>query len=190
MRWLHFVTDFGDMLCVTAAALVVLAWSWTFLNRLTASAFGLAYVVAVASTAAGKMLAQQFFPPVQEASVWTLSDGAPSGHVTLSILVYGVTAWFCLRSGRSWLAILGVFASVGIVAGIIVTRVGLHAHTIPDVTAGVGLGALVLSFPVWISQTDPLMPRPSVRWLLIGILVAAVLLQLSGLRVRNDFGLL
>ena len=188
--WLHFVTDFGDILCVTAAAFVLLLWCWRFVNRITASAFGLAFVVAVAATAAGKLLAQQWFTPIQEASIWSLSDGAPSGHVTMSMLVYGMTAYFCLRSGRSWLAVAGGAAAVAILVGIIYTRVRLHAHTIPDVATGVALGLLVLSFPLFIHRTDIHAPRPSVRWLLLGILVAVTVVQLSGVRVKDDFGLL
>jgi len=135
-------TELGDptvLLAVLAAGLAWLAWrrQWVAaLYWLASTIFGAVAVTLI------KFVVQRPRPvPLYQGAE---SFAFPSGHATLSIVVYGFLAVLVvhgLRGGRRWLPL----ALVGLlVAGIGASRLYLGAHWLSDVAGGYGLGLAAL----------------------------------------------
>ncbi len=71
---------------------------------------------------------------------------SPSGHSSLSTLVYGTLTLAVAAGLKDWRRWLVVFAGTMFVIGIGISRVVVHAHSIPEVLLGsvLGMGALSL----------------------------------------------
>ena len=191
VRLAHLATDMGDILCVTAVAIVVGFWCWRQLDRLSAAAFALAYLTALTLTTGLKIISAQLWAGPHDSTPMQLSSGAPSGHVVLSIVVYGSAAYFCGRASRAWYAWLGQIVCVLVLVGVAVTRVTLHTHTVADVLSGAGIGLALIAAPLFLVWSRPQSLRgSSAQWLLAGMVAAAAFMLLSGVRMPSgDFNL-
>jgi membrane-associated phospholipid phosphatase len=192
MRIEQLATDLGDLLCVTAMAGVVGFWCWQQIDRLASAAFAATYALALCVTTSLKMISASFGPPPYMASAFQLSSGAPSGHVALSVVVYGSAAYLCARTARGWEALLAQGACFAVIVAVAVTRVTLHTHTVADVVAGAVLGVLFTALPillVW-SRPRPHRLEGSARWLIAGMAAAGLFMLASGVRMPSgDFSL-
>jgi membrane-associated phospholipid phosphatase len=194
MRLDRIATDLGDLFCVTALAGVVGFWCWRQLDRLTAAAFGATYAFALCATTGMKMISARIGLPPSEAAPFQLSSGAPSGHVALSVVVYGSAAYLCGKAARGWEARLVQAACLLVIGAVAVTRVTLHTHTIADVLAGALVGGLLTTLPVVLVWSRP-GPGPertanAARWLMAGMAAAALFMLASGVRMPSgDFNL-
>lgn len=180
----HVLSDQGDFLCASGVAAVIAVWAWTYLSRLAAIAFVLAYLLTVASALLLKLISPHYTLSVSLSPIYVFSDGAPSGHMALATVVYGSAALFLGYTGR-WTAILGQVVCGAIIAIVGITRVTLGAHTIPDVVAGLLLGGLAITIPAWVLQRRDVDTQPAGGHLVIGMAGVSVLLLMSGVRMPS-----
>jgi membrane-associated phospholipid phosphatase len=132
---MQFLTDFADLAVVLPLAACIAAWlalsGWRRGARL--------WLEAVAGML-GIMLALKLLLIGCHHGESALTS--PSGHTATATLVYGAIAAIVLRPRPAALAVIG--AAVAVVFG--VSRVMVHAHSVPDVIVGgaVGVTALLL----------------------------------------------
>jgi undecaprenyl-diphosphatase len=140
------ITDLGSPVATAAAALICAALlSWRARSRVPGIVvIGTVSAAALASTAL-KAVVDRPRPPLQWQLVLETDPSFPSGHVTGTATLLGITA-VCVGMGRSrtvraWLA-------GGVVTGVLViaaTRLYLGVHWLTDVTAGAILAAVFVT---------------------------------------------
>jgi len=140
------ITDLGSPVATAAAALICAALlSWRARSRVPGIVvIGTVSAAALASTAL-KAVVDRPRPPLQWQLVLETDPSFPSGHVTGTAALLGITA-VCVGMGRSrtvraWLA-------GGVVTGVLViaaTRLYLGVHWLTDVSAGAILAAVFVT---------------------------------------------
>ena len=140
------ITDLGSPVATAAAALICAALlSWRARSRVPGIVvIGTVSAAALASTAL-KAVVDRPRPPLPWQLVLETDPSFPSGHVTGTAALLGITA-VCVGMGRSrtvraWLA-------GGVVTGVLViaaTRLYLGVHWLTDVTAGAILAAVFVT---------------------------------------------
>ncbi|WP_448203287.1 phosphatase PAP2 family protein [Azospirillum sp. sgz302134] len=70
---------------------------------------------------------------------------SPSGHAALSAAVYGTAGVLASRHLDGWRRNGFLLAVFGVVAGVAVSRVTLHRHSVAEVLAGLALGGLAVA---------------------------------------------
>jgi undecaprenyl-diphosphatase len=140
------ITDLGTPVATAAAALICAALlSWRARSMIPGIVvIGTVSAAALASTAL-KAVVDRPRPPLQWQLVLETDPSFPSGHVTGTAALLGITA-VCVGMGRSrtvraWLA-GGVVTGVLVVAA---TRLYLGVHWLTDVTAGAILAAVFVT---------------------------------------------
>ena len=129
------LTGFGNAeTLIPLAAVIVL---WLLQSPRCAAWWVLALVCGVGSTVVMKLL---FYgsPP-------TADMHNPSGHTSLSTLIYGALALMAAAETRGWPRILLIGGGAAFVIGIAASRLLLNAHTAADVGLGVAIGAVSLA---------------------------------------------
>jgi membrane-associated phospholipid phosphatase len=70
----------------------------------------------------------------------------PSGHASVSTLVYGAILLVTVTESNGGLQrTLLVGGSVGLIVGVAVSRLALHVHSVGEVALGIAIGALTLA---------------------------------------------
>jgi undecaprenyl-diphosphatase len=140
------ISDLGSPVATAAAALICAALlSWRARSRVPGIVvIGTVSAAALASTAL-KAVVDRPRPPLQWHLVLETDPSFPSGHVTGTAALLGITA-VCVGMGRSrtvraWLA-GGVVTGVLIIAA---ARIYLGVHWLTDVTAGAILAAVFVT---------------------------------------------
>lgn len=105
-------------------------------------------------------------PPESIRRVAVASYRFPSGHATLSTVVYGALAYY-LDLGSRWKRIAGATLLIGLIS---LSRVVLGVHYVQDVVAGIVVGALFLAVAARLTDRDP---RRGF-WLAVSIAVVAI----------------
>lgn len=170
------LTDCGDLAVLLPLIAVVGLWLLAVRKPAAASWWGIAVGLCIGGTAVLKIY---FFvcPPAADLH-------SPSGHTSLSILVYGaltlaVAAELAGRQRVLTLALGGAF-----VTAIAISRVLVAAHTFPEVVLGsiIGLGALALfTRRYWPDRPA----EPHLRPLIVTSAVLVVLLNGQQLRAED-----
>jgi len=132
-----FVTGLGDAALLLPATLVLLLCLARSRSWQAVSAWVAALALCVALTVATKMI---FHACGGEFTA--LAIRSPSGHTSLSTTFYGCGALMLSahQSGGRRLAVL--LTGVALIVAIAESRVALHAHTIEEAAAGLGIGLL------------------------------------------------
>jgi membrane-associated phospholipid phosphatase len=157
---LNTLTDFGDAAILLPLSTVMLVWLLKFHPHRAAVSWVIATGLCVAGTTLLKIL---FYgcPPVSNLV-------SPSGHTSLSMLVYGSIALVVASEGRGWQRNTILAAGAALIIGIAGSRLVLNRHSALEVCAGFLIGALTL--PVF--ARGYLRSRGSERPLLLLILLA------------------
>lgn len=169
-----FVTDFGDSavtLPLAGLALVFLlisGWpraAWALLASVGAAGFGIGLL---------KLALESCGRPLIGTSLVN-----PSGHMAMSVAVYGGLALIFARRRPGRRAIWMWIAAAGLLTAIAVSRLVLHAHTAGEVAAGtlVGLLAGFLFRKLLGRDSRPIL---HVGWFALG--AAAVVFAMHGSR--------
>jgi membrane-associated phospholipid phosphatase len=176
------LSDFGNAVVASAAALVILAWLWGRLGWVAGLVFLICFASVIGSVVGLKLIAYDLRPPVGETPILGLSQGAPSGHTALATIVYGSLAAVLAtvdRRPRAWAAAV---LCVTVIVAVAVTRVTLARHTIGDVIAGLllaGVGVGVFARALLVQTRD----RPvNAMAVFAATSAAAVLVLASGFR--------
>lgn len=132
------ITELGDAQVLLPVMLVTLAWFIVHRLWLTAgywlAAIGGAKVLAkVIKVVLHRPRPGLFYGGIEQFSF-------PSGHATMSVVVYGFLAFLLCRGARSGLRKTVVFVVVTLVAWIALSRLYLGAHWLSDVLGGLAFG--------------------------------------------------
>jgi membrane-associated phospholipid phosphatase len=170
------LTGFGDAALLFPLAAAILLWLVLSGATRAAAWWTFSVVVCAGVTAILKV----FFwgcPPISDLH-------SPSGHTSLSTLVYGATALITAVEGGAWRPRIAIAAGLGLVLAIGVSRLLLDAHSIPEVILGWLIGGASLVLFGWRYQRL----RPSnarLAPLLVGMAVLASALHGSELRAEE-----
>jgi membrane-associated phospholipid phosphatase len=174
---LSAITDFGDLALAVPLTAIMLLWLIAARSEIGAAW----WIAAVALCAGGTALLKIYFfacPPTPELH-------SPSGHTSLSTLIYGALAVVIALAAQGWwrrLFILGAGASL--ILAIAASRVALSAHSTIEVALGLGIGAAALSAFAWGYLRDP-PARPRLPALLLAVVVTMAVLHGSNLRAEE-----
>jgi membrane-associated phospholipid phosphatase len=131
------LTNFGDMAVLLPIAAALSIWLAFLPGWRHAAWWALAFALCLGGTAFLKVL---FFVCAPAADL-----RSPSGHTSLSTLVYGgIAAVFAARSS-GWQRAMTIGAGGALVLAIAVSRVILNSHTVIETVVGLVIGAVALS---------------------------------------------
>jgi hypothetical protein len=137
-HWLIEVTEFGDAAVLLPIAAVMLAWLLLIGARRSAAWWLIAVAFCAGVTAVFKIL---FYtcPP-------TPALHSPSGHTSLSTLVYGALMLVMADEARGLPRALAIGGGAALILAIAVSRLLLFAHTGLEIGLGliIGAGGLIL----------------------------------------------
>ena len=179
------LTDLGNIAIAGPVLAVAVAWLWR--HRLHAVALSLAINAALAIVADFMLkLVSRHIGGAFLDRPWHLTTGAPSGHATVSTVIYGGIGMLFLLRGRGATRLLGAALAVALIACVGVTRVTLGYHSIADVLTGITLGAIFVGLVTASGHASP-GQWPPLRLLLLAMIVVAAAIHLSGLRVDSAY---
>lgn len=166
-----FITDLADQAVILPLVLAVLA----LLMALGEARAALWWAVAIAAALGGVLIAKIVFIPCGHL-LPVLDIRSPSGH-TASAAAYG---GLLVLAGQAMSAPVRRYAALGlgalVVAAVALTRIALHAHTVPETLLGAAIGAtapLMLMVPQQLFVGGVVLRR---RWLLAVPLVMVPLM--------------
>jgi membrane-associated phospholipid phosphatase len=131
------ITDCGDLAILLPVACILTLWA--ALTR-TQAVFTW-WLVALAVCAGGTGILKIYFfacPPLSDLH-------SPSGHTSLSTLVYGTLTLAVASSVQDWRRWLAAIAGSVFIVAIAVSRIIVQAHSIPEVLLGSIIGLIALS---------------------------------------------
>ena len=169
------ITDCGDLAILLPVTCVLTLWAALIGKRGVFNAWLVALTLCIGGTAILKIY---FFacPPFSDFH-------SPSGHTSLSTLVYGSLTLVVARSLANWRRWLAVLAGASFIACIAISRIIVHAHSIPEVLLGslLGLAALSLFASAYLRDT------PTKTYLVPLIAISAMLvILLNGHELRAE----
>jgi membrane-associated phospholipid phosphatase len=136
-RWLHTLTELGDSAVLMPIAVAMLAWLLLMRAPRIATWWAVAVAFCIGLTVALKV---SFYgcPPAADLR-------SPSGHTSLSTLVYGAMALVTATESTGWPRLAFVGGGAGLILAIALSRLLLHAHTAPEVGLGLTIGISALA---------------------------------------------
>ena len=135
--WLVALTDFGDIAVLIPLAVVTLLWLLLLGSYRTAAWWAAAVGFCVGLTTISKIY---FYgcPPAADMH-------SPSGHTSVSTLVYGAMALVTAVEGGGLRRLLAIGAGASFVLAIAASRLLLDAHSVPEVGLGLLIGTISLA---------------------------------------------
>ena len=131
------LTEFGDAAVVLPLSAVMLVWLvWLHARRAATS-----WVVAVSLCIVGTALLKIFLYVCSPVSNLV----SPSGHTSLSMLIYGAFALVITAEIRGWQRVAVLAAGAGLIVGIAGSRLVLNVHSMLEVGLGVLIGTVALA---------------------------------------------
>jgi membrane-associated phospholipid phosphatase len=135
---MRFLTDFGDAMVVLPIAAATLAWLARIAGARTAGLWCLALLACGGGTALLKIYFGACAAPLP-------SIASPSGHTSMSTLVYGSLALIVGAEAPSWQRFATAAMGAAAVIGIALSRVTLGAHSVEEVLLGLAIGGSALA---------------------------------------------
>lgn len=149
-RFMLFITRLGNHVFLIPANLLFLAYFIITKDKWAAIGIGLCSLGGLGL----KMLLKGLFHRVRPDS--SLIEGGvagfsfPSGHALMSVAFYGFLIWLAAHKIRNgWLQFICIAFLVLLILMISLSRVYLHVHYATDITAGLCIGFMWLSFCLW-----------------------------------------
>jgi len=169
-RPMTFLTNFGDAMVVLPVAAVTLAWLTRVAGGRTAALWCGALLLCGGGTALLKIYFGTCTAPLE-------SLNSPSGHASMSTLVYGSLALIVGAEAAPWQRFAAAALGAAAIVGIALSRIVLGAHSMAEVALGLVIGAVALA----LFARRYLETRPAVRhiWPLVAA-VALLILVLHG----------
>jgi membrane-associated phospholipid phosphatase len=133
-----FLTQFGDAIVTLALAAAILLWLAVFVGSRLAAVWGGAVLLAGGGTALLKIYFSACGTPLD-----TLQS--PSGHTSMSTLVYGGLALILGAEAGPWQRLTAGAAGAALVLAIAASRVLLGAHSLVEIGVGLLIGAAALA---------------------------------------------
>jgi membrane-associated phospholipid phosphatase len=171
-RMIEFLTDFADQALILPTIVLIGGWLLLAEPRRTVVAWGAACAVSL-----GLILLLKLVMPC---TPFANDLRSPSGHTASTVLVAGGLLVLLTGPGRRRRLIA---SAAGILMGVLIgaTRLWLHAHTVPEVIAGLIIGSLGLAVFAMADLSRPRLPP-------VTLMVAFVMLAvaLHGHRLHAD----
>lgn len=175
MAAIRTVTDLGDLAVLLPLTLVITLW----LVVIRQSRLVVWWLVAVALCMGSTAVLKIYFyvcPPVTDLH-------SPSGHTSLSTLVYGTLTLAAAAAVAGWRRSMVMIAGAALIGGIGVSRLIVHAHSIPEIVVGSAIGLCALALfgaQFWACRPAELRLRPFV------VLCAVLMVLLNGQDIRAE----
>jgi membrane-associated phospholipid phosphatase len=154
--WLVALTDFGDLAVLLPLAAAMLTWLLLYFSR-AATQWVLALGCCVGLTALLK-IAFYACPPSSDMH-------SPSGHTSLSTVVYGALTIVAAAAWPGLRRVLVIGSGAGLILAIGVSRVLLDAHSVAEVSLGLVIGAVSLAVfsqrYLYLQVPKPAKPEPN-----------------------------
>lgn len=174
------VTNFGESMVVVSTAVAVSAWFWLSHQRQLATL----WLLAIGGCAATMVVVKLFFLTCGDLLVGGLLH-TPSGHSSMAALFYGAAALTAERilppaAKHRTLMLIAAFIFALVIA---LSRIVIHAHSVPEVLAGLLVGFAWLGcFALMLRRVDSSvqMPPAPVLWLLAAIYGGLLTLTMVG----------
>ena len=162
------LTNFGDLAVLLPITIVVFVWLYYLPAGRDAAWWAMAAALCMGGTALLKILFVMC-PPASELQ-------SPSGHTSLSTLVYGALFMLIAMTVEGWLRYAAIGVGAALVLVIALSRIALHTHTMLETGLGlaIGIGALALFASVFHASPQT---RTRLRPLLLSVAVLLVLLH-------------
>jgi hypothetical protein len=128
------LTDFGDAATLLPLSVVIFAWFLSYDSRRVAGWWVIGVCLCILTTALLKIFLYAN-PPASDFV-------SPSGHSSLSVLVYGTVTLVIAAERKGWLRFASLVGGVGLVAAIAGSRFWLNAHSAPEITIGLIIGLI------------------------------------------------
>jgi membrane-associated phospholipid phosphatase len=172
---IKIITDLGDLAVLLPLALVISLW----LLAIGRPRLLVWWLAAVALCMGGTAVLKIYFYVCLP-----LSDlQSPSGHTSFSTVIYGTLTLAVAAAVTGWRRSVIAIAGTAFIAGIGVSRLLVHAHSVPEVVVGSAIGLLALALfgmQFWAHRPTELRLRPV-------IIVCVVLMALmSGQDLRAE----
>ena len=135
--WLIAFTGFGDTAVLMPLAAAMLLWFLVMRCPRGAAWWAIIFAFCAGMTA---LLKVSFYgcPPTHDLH-------SPSGHTSLSTLVYGAMTLVTANETRGVRRIMAISGGTGFILAIAVSRLLLHAHSAAEVGAGLIIGTSALA---------------------------------------------
>jgi len=175
MFWLIALTQFGDLAVLLPLAAVMLLWLLFMRHSRDAAWWAIAVVLCAGSTAVLKI----FFyacPPAPELHT-------PSGHTSLSILVYGAMALVSASETAGLRRLMTISGAAGFILAIAASRLLLNVHSTAEVSVGLLIGSAALAL---FGQSYMRRRAPKVWLSPLLVTGAAVILVLHGRELNAE----
>jgi len=177
----NFITDFGD----TAVTIPLAAAMTILLPVVRRPRLALDWVACIA-VCGGVITAAKLILAGCRHDIVISGVTSPSGHAALGSMVYGGFTLLLVPSFQPAGRRLLYAGTALLVAGIVVTRVILHAHTVAEAALGLAVGlASLAAFRALLAAAPP--PRLPVVWLCGGALIVIALMH--GTRWPTEFAI-
>jgi membrane-associated phospholipid phosphatase len=160
------LTDFGDLAVLLPLAAVILVWLWRRPEKQGAAWWGLALVVCIGATA---VLKAYFFACPASPELHS-----PSGHASLSTVVYGGLATIIVAGREGWRRFAAISAAAALILAIAASRIALSAHSWLEVALGLLVGVASLAFFVRHYLRPSAGPVPLTALLLVSVCLAVI----------------
>ena len=135
---MQFVTNFGDEAVLLPLAAATLIWLWRMVGRRSALMWCGAVLICGGGTAITKIYLGACTTPID-----TLDS--PSGHTSMSTLVYGGLALIAGAESETWPRVAAGTAGAALVVSVALSRIALGAHSPAEVAAGLVIGGVALA---------------------------------------------
>jgi membrane-associated phospholipid phosphatase len=131
------LTDFGDIAVLLPLSVVILVWLLSDASRRVVGSWVIAVGLCVATTALLKIYLYAC-PPAPDLV-------SPSGHSSLSVLIYGAIVLVIAAEQSGWRRAVMLIIGASFIAAIAGSRLWLNAHSAPEVAVGVLIGIATLA---------------------------------------------
>ena len=131
------LTDFGDGAVLLPLSVVILTWLLWDNSRRIVGWWVIAVGLCIAATASLKIYL--YACPLASDLI------SPSGHSSLSVLIYGAIAVVIAAQQRGWLRAAIFAAGAGLIVAIAASRFWLHAHSKREIAIGIVIGFVSLA---------------------------------------------
>jgi membrane-associated phospholipid phosphatase len=162
------LTGFGDVALLLPLAATIFLWLQLSGATRAAAWWAFSVAVCIAVTAVSKIFLWGC-PPISGLR-------SPSGHVSLSVLVYGATVFVIAVEGGTLRPSIAVAGGMALILAIAASRLLLDAHTVPEVMIGWVVGSA--SVALFARRYRRLRPKNArLGPLLVGMTVVAFVLH-------------
>lgn len=130
------LTRFGDVAVLMPLAIIVLIWLLLIRSFRCAAWWTMSVLLCLIATVFLKLSFDQC-PPIPQVH-------SPSGHTSLSTLVYGAITFVATAQTNGWLKRVMFGGGASLIVGIAASRLYLNAHSLSEVGLGFVVGAATL----------------------------------------------